>query len=451
MGVFLCLNFVHLQRMRLVYNFIVILTTFLLSLIALFDKKIRLFLTGRKETFDKLATLKKSDKIIWIHAASLGEFEQGRPIIESLKAQYPDYKIVLTFFSPSGYEIRKEYEHADVVCYLPMDTNKNVQKFLNSVNPSLVIFIKYEFWPNYLHGLKERNIPTILVSGIFRKNQIFFKPFGGFMRKSLKTFSHFFVQDEISKDLLKSIHIENATISGDTRFDRVHEILQQDNSLDFITEFKNNQYTVVAGSTWKEDEEILVNYINTSSSENEKFIIAPHNINAKDIELLKKSINKKVVLYSEYTISVRSSGVETSVDKNLSTPLEETKIELKKNQVFIVDTIGVLTKIYAIADVAYVGGGLTKNGVHNVLEPATFGVPIVIGPEYIKYKEVVDLVALKGCKVIANQQEFSTIFTKLKSGKDYREQLGKINQNFIKNNVGATDLILKYINQKLNN
>jgi 3-deoxy-D-manno-octulosonic-acid transferase len=428
LGVFLCLNFVHLQRMRLVYNFIVILTTFLLSLIALFDKKIRLFLAGRKETFDKLATLKKSDKIIWIHAASLGEFEQGRPIIEKLKTQHSTYKIVLTFFSPSGYEIRKEYEHADVVCYLPMDTNKNVEKFLNIVNPTLAIFIKYEFWPNYLHGLKERNIPTILVSGIFRKNQIFFKHFRGFMRKSLKTFNHFFVQDETSKGLLKSIQIENVTISGDTRFDRVHEILQQNNSLDFITKFKNNQYTVVAGSTWKEDEELIVNYINTSNLENEKFIIAPHNINEKDIESLKKSINKKVLLYSE------------KEGKNIS-----------EFDVFILDTIGILTKIYAIADAAYIGGGLTKKGVHNVLEPATFSVPIVIGPEYKKYKEVVDLVALKGCKVIANQQEFSAIFTKLKSGKDYREQLGEINQNFIKNNVGATDLILKYINQKLNN
>lgn len=428
MGVFLCLNFVHLQRMRFFYNFIVLVTTLFLSFIALFNNKIKLFLAGRKETFNKLSTLKKSDKIIWIHAASLGEFEQGRPIIEKLKTQYPIYKIVLTFFSPSGYEIRKEYEHADVVCYLPMDTNKKVQEFLNIVNPVLAIFIKYEFWPNYLYGLKERNIPTILVSGIFRKNQIFFKPFGGFMRKSLKTFSHFFVQDETSKDLLKSIHIENSTISGDTRFDRVYEILKQDNYLDFITEFKNNQYTVVAGSTWKEDEEILINYINTSSSENEKFIIAPHNINAKDIESLKKSINKKVVLFSE------------KEENNVS-----------EFDVFILDTIGILTKIYAIADAAYVGGGLTKNGVHNVLEPATFGVPIVIGPEYKKYKEVVDLVALKGCKVIANQQEFSAIFTKLNSDKEFRKELGKINQNFIKNNIGATDKIILYINQKLKN
>lgn len=412
--------------MKFIYNFIVELSSFLLTIFAVFNKKIALFVTGRKESFQELTILKTNKKVIWIHAASLGEFEQGRPIIENLKKQYSSYTILLTFFSPSGYEIRKDYKHADVVCYLPMDSEKNVRKFLNIVNPTLAIFIKYEFWPNYLFGLQQRNTPTILISGIFRENQIFFKPLGSFMRKSLKAFNHFFVQDETSKDLLKSINIDNVTISGDTRFDRVYEILQQDNALDFITEFKNNQYTVVAGSTWKEDEEILVNYINQSTDE--KFIIAPHNINEKDIETLKQLINKKVVLYSE------------KEGKNVS-----------EFDVFIVDTIGILTKIYAFADASYVGGGLTKNGVHNVLEPATFGVPIVIGPEYEKYKEVVDLVALKGCKVITNQQEFSTIFTKLKSGKDYREQLGTINQNFIKNNIGATDTILKYINKKITN
>ena len=412
--------------MKFIYNLLILIATFLLAIIALFNKKIKLFVDGRKETFDKLSTLKNNQNVLWIHAASLGEFEQGRPIIERLKKEQSNYKIVLTFFSPSGYEIRKEYEYADVVCYLPMDSSSNVRKFLEIVNPSMAIFIKYEFWPNYLLELQERNISTILISGIFRKKQIFFKPLGGFMRKSLKAFNHLFVQDQISKDLLKNINIENVTISGDTRFDRVYEILQQDNALDFITEFKNNQYTVVAGSTWKEDEELLVNYIN--QSESEKFIIAPHNINLDAIQKLKQSISKKTVLFSE------------KEGKNLS-----------EFNVFIIDTIGILTKIYAAADVAYVGGGLTKNGVHNVLEPATFGVPIVIGSAYKKYKEVVDLVALKGCKVIANQEEFSTIFTKLKSDTNYKTQLGEINKSFIKNNIGATDKTIKYINQKLNN
>lgn len=414
--------------MSFIYNCIVLIADFFISLIALFNKKIKLFVVGRKETFERLSILKKEDQIIWVHTASLGEFEQARPVIEKLKKQYPNYKIVLTFFSPSGYEIRKEYELAAVVCYLPMDTKQNVRAFLNIVNPSLAIFVKYEFWPNYLNSLQQRNIPTILVSGIFRETHFFFKSYGAFMRNLLKAFHHFFVQDKTSQKLLKSIRFNAATISGDTRFDRVYEILNQDNSLNFISEFKNNTYTIVAGSTWKEDEKLLVNYINTSSLENEKFIIAPHNINSKDIAVLKKSIHKKVVLYTE------KDGVD-----------------LSDFDVFIVDTIGILTKIYAIADVAYVGGGLTKNGVHNVLEPATFGVPIVIGPEYKKYKEVVDLVALKGCKVIENQQELFAIFTSLRSSKDYREELGKTNQDFIKNNIGATDIILKYINQKLKN
>jgi 3-deoxy-D-manno-octulosonic-acid transferase len=427
LGVFLCFYFVHLQSMSILYNCIVLIATFFLSIVALFNKKIKLFVDGRATSFDRISVFKADDKVVWFHAASLGEFEQGRPIIERLKQEFPSHKILLTFFSPSGYEIRKDYELADVVCYLPMDSKRNVKKFLDTVNPTMALFIKYEFWPNYLKGLQQRTIPTLLVSGIFRENQIFFKPFGGFMRKSLNAFDHFFVQDQTSKDLLISIYQENVTISGDTRFDRVYEILQQDNELDYITEFKNNQYTVVAGSTWKEDEELLVNYINNSASEEEKFIIAPHNMNTKDIDELKKSITKKVVLYSE----------------------KEGKV-LSIFNVFIIDTIGVLTKVYSVADAAYVGGGLTKNGVHNILEPATFGVPIVIGPAYKKYKEVVDLVALNGCKVIANQNEFSAIFTKLKENVSYRKQLGQINQHFIKENIGATEATMKYINNRLN-
>ena len=420
------LQFCTFTVMSFIYSFFVSITSFLLPIITLFNNKMKLFVAGRKETFSKLSFLKKDDKVIWFHAASLGEFEQGRPIIECVKKEHPTYKILLTFFSPSGYEIRKNYELADVVCYLPLDSKRNVQKFLEIVNPRMAVFIKYEFWPNYLKELRERNVPTVLVSGIFRKNQIFFKPFGAFMRNSLKTFHHFFVQDEVSQKLLNSISFKNVTISGDTRFDRVFEILQQDNSLDFITEFKNNQYTVVAGSTWKDDEELLVHYINNSSSENEKIIIAPHNINSENIKKLQKSINKKAVLFSEKEL------------KNLS-----------EFDVFIVDTIGILTKIYSEADVAYVGGGLTKNGVHNVLEPATFGVPIVIGTEYKKYNEVVDLVALKGCVSIANQQEFSSIFTKLKQDKSFRELTGKINKEYIEKNIGATEKTMNYLKTQL--
>lgn len=381
---------------------------------------------GRKQTFANLAALKDSENTIWFHAASLGEFEQGRPVIESFKEKYPNYKIVLSFFSPSGYEVRKEYELADVVCYLPLDTENNVKHFLDLVNPKMAVFIKYEFWPNFLLGLKKRNIPTILISGIFRKNQIFFKYYGGFMRGALKTFDYFFLQDDSSNELLKKLKLNNISVSGDTRFDRVHAILKQDNHLDFITEFQDQQYTIVAGSTWKEDEEFLVDYINNDALPNTKFIIAPHNIMTKDVENLQKAIQKSTVLYS------------SKAGKNLS-----------EFQVLIVDHIGLLTKIYSVANMAYVGGGLGKGGVHNILEPATFGIPIVIGPVYEKYKEVVDLVALKSCLVVSDQETFSTTFTLLQKDEFYRTQLGKINQEFIQNNVGATKMIMNYIQKKL--
>lgn len=412
--------------MIFLYNILVVSTAFVLPFIALFHKKIHLFVLGRKQTFKKLSQLKKTAPTIWFHVASLGEFEQARPIIEQLKKVNKTCKIVLTFFSPSGYEIRKEYPLADVVCYLPLDSRKNAKKFVEIVNPTLAVFVKYEFWPNFLNELKRQKIKTILVSGILRKNQLFFKSYGGFMRKSLAAFHHFFVQDENSKTLLESISFKNVTVAGDTRFDRVSEILQQDNALDFITHFKNSQYTVVAGSTWKEDEVLFIHYINNTASENEKFIIVPHNINEKSVQELQKRIAKKSVLYSE------KEGKDVSV-----------------YQVFIVDTIGLLTKIYAAANVAYVGGGLAT-GLHNILEPATFGIPIVIGgSKYQKFKEAVDLIDARGCFSIQNQSEFSTTFTRLYQDIAYRKQAGDINKKYIENNVGATQKIMNYITKQL--
>jgi 3-deoxy-D-manno-octulosonic-acid transferase len=410
--------------MNFLYNILVFKATILLSIIALFNKKIKLFVDGRKETFFKINAL-KNEKTIWIHAASLGEFEQARPIIEALKKDYKQYKILVTFFSPSGYEVRKNYNLADVICYMPLDSKANARKFIEAVNPKFAIFIKYEFWPNFLNELKKKEIPTILVSGILRKNQIFFKFYGGFMRKSLQAFNHFFVQNQISKELLNAINLKNVTIAGDTRFDRVSKILEQDNSLDFINQFKDHKYTVVAGSTWQEGEELLVNYINNNASEEEKFIIAPHNIKQEAILELQKSINKKTVLFSD------------KADKNLS-----------EYQVFIIDTIGILTKIYASADIAYVGGGL-KTGLHNILEPATFGIPVIIGNKYDKFKEAVDLVKIGGCISIKNQEEFTSNLIHLKKDENFRKLTGVINKRYIKDNLGATKLIMNYLKDTL--
>ena len=271
--------------MNIVYTAFVYIVHIVLQFVALFNKKINLFVEGRNETFHKLKDkISKNDQVIWMHCASLGEFEQGRPVIEKLKEKNPFKKIVVTFFSPSGYEVRKNYALADVVCYLPLDTPSNVSKFLKIVHPEIAIIVKYEFWPNLLYGLRKSGIKTILISGIFRKNQSFFKWYGGWMRNALKTFDFFFVQDGNSKKLLNSIQFQNVEVSGDTRFDRVFEITQQNNELDFIAEFNNNKYTLVAGSTWKEDEMLLVDYINNKAAENEKFIIAPHNINAEQIQ-----------------------------------------------------------------------------------------------------------------------------------------------------------------------
>ena len=272
--------------MLFIYNLIVVLADFILKIVALFSKKIKLFVEGRKNVFKILSDkIKAYDKTIWFHAASLGEYEQGLPVMERMKSRFPNHLIVLTFFSPSGYEVRKNNTIADVTVYLPLDTQSNVEQFMKIVRPDMAFFIKYEYWPNYLNALKDKEIPTYLISGIFREKQVFFKWYGGFYRKALDAFEHFFVQNSSSKELLLQLGKTNVTVSGDTRFDRVFSILNQDNQLDFIEKFKNNTLTVVVGSSWPKDETLLVNYIN--SSNNVKFIIAPHNINKDQIADLK--------------------------------------------------------------------------------------------------------------------------------------------------------------------
>ena len=409
--------------MFFLYNQIVFIAGFLLKIVALFSPKMALFVKGRKDVFKTLeAKIQANDKSIWFHAASLGEYEQGLPVIEKIKEKYPSHKIIVTFFSPSGYEVRKNNTVADCTVYLPLDTQKNAKQFIELTNPELVFFIKYEYWPNYLNELKKRNIKTYLISGILRENQAFFKWYGGFYRKALNAFDFFFVQNESSKQLLQSLGHQNVLVSGDTRFDRVSTILEKDNTLNFIAEFKDNKITVVVGSSWPKDEEIIAQYINEYSNENVKFIIAPHNIKAEQIANLKTLITKPTVLFSE--------------KENQS---------LSDQQVFIIDTIGILTKIYSYADIAYVGGGFGNPGIHNILEPATFGIPIVIGPNYSHFAEATALVKLEGCVSIANNKDLLETFDDLIYKPDIRFQKGAICRQFVQQNKGATAIILNHL------
>lgn len=409
--------------MFLLYNFIVLLAAATVKILAFFSPKMKLFVNGRKNVFKTLnEKIKAEDKTIWFHAASLGEYEQGLPVMEQIKAKYPNHKIVLTFFSPSGYEVRKNNTVADVTVYLPLDTSFNAKKFVALTHPELVFFIKYEYWPNYLKVLKQAGIKTYLISGIFREKQAFFKWYGGFYRNALQTFDFFFVQNESSKKLLQSIGHQNVKISGDTRFDRVVSIVDRDNRLDFIEAFKNDTTTVVIGSSWPKDENLLVTYINQCSNE-VKFIIAPHNIKTEQIADLKAQLTKPTVLFSE----------------------KEGK-SLSDYTVLIIDTIGILTKIYSYADMAYVGGGFGHPGVHNILEPATFGVPIVIGPNYSHFAEATALVNMGGCVTITNQYQLNDAFNNLIMNADIRHEKGHICETFVQMNKGATTVILNHIN-----
>ncbi|WP_435624602.1 3-deoxy-D-manno-octulosonic acid transferase [Flagellimonas sp.] len=410
---------------RFIYNLLIPVVWFALYVVSLFNEKIRLFVSGRKQTYSILEEkVNPEDEVIWIHAASLGEYEQGLPILENIKKDYPKYKILLTFFSPSGYEVKKDSTPADVVAYLPLDSTSNAKRFIDLVHPKLAIFIKYEIWPNYLKALKKRTIPTLLASALFSKRQIFFKSYGSYMRKSLNTFQHFFVQDENSKMLLESLNLTKVTVSGDTRFDRVTKILSRDNHLDFMESFKKDETCFVAGSTWPEDERILVEYIN-STSESLKFVLAPHTMKAASIEKLVESISKPVMKYSEL-----DSG------------------EIAKAEVLVIDTIGLLTKIYSYADIAYVGGGFAT-GLHNTLEPATFGIPVIIGPQYEGFKEAEELVEKRGIIPIQDINSFTKLMSRFMDDPSFQSETGQINASYIQSNQGATTRIMNHIHSIL--
>lgn len=382
----------------------------------------KLFVNGRKNVFSDLTEkISPNDKIIWLHAASLGEFEQGVPVLEKLKEKFPQHKILVSFFSPSGYEIKKNTKLADFTTYLPLDTKSNAKKFIDLLQPELAIFVKYEVWPNYLKYLKENNTPTLLISGNFRKDQVFFKSQANFMKEALQSFDHLFVQNKSSKDLLELHGFEKVSISGDTRFDRVLQQLNLDNKLDFIEKFKNGKTCVVCGSTWPEDENLLIDFINSSSDEI-KFILAPHQIKEKQIQNFRQQLKKKSVLFSE-----------------------KDNADLKDFPILIIDTIGLLTKIYAYADIAYVGGAAGNTGLHNILEPAAFGVPIIIGKNHKKFPEANLLLKKRGLFSVKNSKECSKILEKLLSDESFRIQTGEISADFIKENQGATEKIISYI------
>ncbi|HXJ98622.1 MAG TPA: glycosyltransferase N-terminal domain-containing protein [Gelidibacter sp.] len=378
---------------------------------------------GRSKTFAILEEhINTNDHIFWFHCASLGEYEQGLPIFKQLRKENPDHKIVLTFFSPSGYEIRKNTDVADMVVYLPLDTKANAKRFIQLVNPELTIFVKYDIWPNYLNELKKNNLRAILISATFRKEQSYFRFYGRMMRNALRTFEHIFVQNENSKHLLHTINLNNVTVAGDTRYDRVSDQLLQDNTLPFIEQFKDGKLGVVIGSSWPEDESLFINYINRSESKNIKFIIAPHNIKSHQIENFIGQLNKKTVLFSEKD------------NKNLP-----------EFDVFIVDTIGILSKIYSYADIAYVGGAMGSTGLHNILEPAAFGVPVIIGKNYKKFPEAFQMIDNGGVISIKNQQELYQILDKLIENPQKRKELGQLNALFIKKNKDAVIQIMKFI------
>lgn len=398
------------------------MTSFVLKGIALFNHKIKLGVKGRANTFDILKNeIKKDDQTLWFHCASLGEYEQGLPIFNQLRKDYPKHKIVLTFFSPSGYEIRKNAPFADVVVYLPLDTKSNAKQFIKLVNPDLTVFVKYEIWPNYLNEIKKNGLRAILISAVFRKDQSFFKWYGTQTKQALFAFEHIFTQNEDSKNLLESIGYKNATVSGDTRFDRVLNQLQIDNTLDFIETFKQDKLCIVIGSSWPEDEAILVPYINQCKHD-VKFIIAPHNIKAKQIEGLKNSIKKDTVLFSNKESS-----------------------NLKDSEVFIVNTIGILSKIYSYADIAYVGGAMGTTGLHNILEPAVFGVPIIIGPNHKKFPEAQAMIDYGN---VFSLNDFSSLKNKLDlliENESVRKETSQKSFNFVKEKEGAIIQILYYL------
>lgn len=410
---------------KVLYQLFIGLYSLFIRLASPFNEKAKLWLKGRERVFEQMRqTISPGHPLIWMHCSSLGEFEQGRPLLEKIRANYPDYKILLTFFSPSGYEVRKNYEGADYIFYLPIDNEQNARHFIKIAKPQLILFVKYEFWYYYLNEAKKQNIPLLLVSGIFRKTQPFFAKYGNFHRTMLSCFTHFFVQNEESLFLLKRIGFnKNVTISGDTRFDRVIEIAEQSRSISAVKAFCSGFDVMVAGSTWPEDDKKLSAYANKKS--NIKCIIAPHNINRQRLNECMQ-LYKNAVLFSAVTSAEVPSDVNT----------------------IIIDNVGMLSALYKYATLSYVGGGFGKEGVHNVLEAAVYGKPVIFGPVYQKFVEAKDLVENGGGISIKTSLELETKCNQFLKKDQYYSNASKEAVNYVYSNQGATQKILQFIQEK---
>ena len=409
--------------MRVIYNIAIVQIKALLFILKFFNSKIKSFVEERKNVLEILKNnISRNDNYIWIHVASLGEYEQGLPIFKEIKSLYKNHKIVLSFFSSSGYEVRKNNPISDLTVYLPLDTSTNAKKFISLINPKMVFFVKYEFWPNYLQNLNNNNIPTFLLAGLFRKNHWFFKWYGlGFLNILKSSITHFFVQNKDSMDLLLNHNITNCILMGDSRFDRVNALLDQNNDIENIKEFIGNKICFVAGSTWKEDESLFVDYINENNNDL-AWIIAPHQINSKQITNFQQRLKCKSILFS----NLNKRNVNTS-------------------KVLIIDSIGLLTRLYSYSDISYVGGGMSNSGLHNILEPAVFKNPVLIGKNYFNFPEAKDLISKNGVISVKNSTEFKKNLNELIENKKKRVVMGKNNFDYIKSSLGATKNVISYL------
>lgn len=402
------------------YNLLLALYSLAIRLVAPANSKARLWLQGRKNIFRSLNdAVFGTTGIIWFHAASLGEFEQGRPLIEEIKNRFPDKKVLLTFYSPSGYEIRKNYALADYVFYLPHDTKANAHRFIETVQPEMVFFIKYEFWQHYLNEIGRHHIPLYLISGVFRPNQVFFRWYGRAYRKVLQHFTHFFVQNESSKQLLNNIGINNITVNGDTRFDRVISTAKKAQHIELARVFSEDSITLIAGSTWPPDEEIIARYM--AQHNKLKVIIAPHEVHPSHIKEIEKTIKLPAIRYTQ-------ASTNNVADK----------------RVMIIDNIGMLSSLYQYGQVAYIGGGFGK-GIHNILEAATFGMPVIFGPRYKKFSEALAMVSHQAAFSINGYNSFKVIVDKLLNNNDLLEAASLKARQYVASNAGATDKIMDTI------